>query len=143
MRRPWRNTVRRMAHGDPRPARTPSSQRAAIVFFRFFFTRQLYKILPTSLIFVELVEELYTLHGERPPAIFNCQARASYVAALQPRSCQITREDGAIIDICMVVSGSIALFSLHARGSTPQTAGALVCAHEYRAVRTVQTAQPL
>ena len=39
-------------------------------------------------------------------------------------TCQITREDGAIIDICnicimiMVVFGSIALFSLHARGSS-------------------------
>ena len=33
-------------------------------------------MLLTSLIFVELVE-LYTLHGERPPAIFDFQARAS------------------------------------------------------------------
>ena len=36
-------------------------------------------MLLTSLIFVEFVEELYTLHGERPPAIFNFQARASYL----------------------------------------------------------------
>ena len=28
-------------------------------------------MLLTSLIFVEFVEELYTLHGERPPASFN------------------------------------------------------------------------
>ena len=33
-------------------------------------------MLLTSLIFVELVE-LYSRHGERPPAIFNFQARAS------------------------------------------------------------------
>ena len=33
-------------------------------------------------------------------------------------TCQITREDGAIIDIREVVFGSIALFSLHARGSS-------------------------
>ena len=33
-------------------------------------------------------------------------------------TCQITREGGAIIDICIVVFGSIALVSLHARGST-------------------------
>ena len=32
-------------------------------------------MLITLLIFVELVE-LYTLHGERPPAICNFQARA-------------------------------------------------------------------
>ena len=35
-------------------------------------------MLLTSLMFVEFVEELYTLHGERPAAIiFNFQARAS------------------------------------------------------------------
>ena len=33
-------------------------------------------MLLTSLIFVELVEELYTLQGERIPAIFDFQARA-------------------------------------------------------------------
>ena len=54
------------------------------------------------------------------------------------RSCaatyQIVREDVTIIDICMVVFGSIALFSLHARGSSLltalQTAGVFVCAHD-------------
>ena len=35
-------------------------------------------MLLTSLIFVEFVEELYTLHGELPAVIiFNFQARAS------------------------------------------------------------------
>ena len=33
-------------------------------------------------------------------------------------TCQITREGGAIIDVCIVVFGSIALVSLHARGSS-------------------------
>ena len=53
--------------------------RAAIVFFIFRVTlpRQQYNMLLTSLIFVEFVEELYTLHGKRPAAIFNLQARAS------------------------------------------------------------------
>ena len=69
-------------------------------------------MLLTSLIFVELVEELYTLHGERSPAMFR-HGRRSCAA-----TCQITREDGATINICMVVFGSIALFSLHARGSS-------------------------
>ena len=31
-------------------------------------------------------------------------------------TCEITPEDGAIIGLCMVVFGSIALFSLHACG---------------------------
>ena len=34
-------------------------------------------MLLTSLIFVELVEGLYTLHGEQPPPIFDFQAQAS------------------------------------------------------------------
>ena len=71
-------------------------------------------MLLTSLIFVELVE-LYTLHGGRLPqfSIFR-HGRRSCAA-----TCQITRrEDEAIIDICKVVFGSIALFSLHARGSS-------------------------
>ena len=61
-------------------------------------------------------------------------------------TCQITRGDGEIIDICMVVFGWIALVSLHARGSpltVLQTAGAFVCAHDYRTVRTAQAAEPL
>ena len=33
-------------------------------------------------------------------------------------TCQITREDGAIIAMYTVVFGLIALFSLHARGSS-------------------------
>ena len=32
-------------------------------------------------------------------------------------TCQINREGGEVIDICIVISGSIALVSLHARGS--------------------------
>ena len=69
-------------------------------------------MLLTSLMFVEFAEELYTLHGERPAANFNFQARSCAAA------CQITREGGAIIDICGVVFGLIALVSLHARGSS-------------------------
>ena len=69
-------------------------------------------MLLTSLIFVDLVE-LYALHGERPPAIFRHGSRSC------PATCQITREDGAIIDIyIMWVFGSIAPFSLHAGESS-------------------------
>ena len=56
----------------------------------------------------------------------------------------MTREDGAIIDICMVVFGSIALFFTACPRvvtlTALQTAGVFVCAHDYRAVRTVQAA---
>ena len=72
-------------------------------------------MLLTSLIFVEFVEELYTLHGERPAPQFS-------IFRYGRRSCaatsQITHEGGAIIDICTVVFGFIALVSLHARGSS-------------------------
>ena len=71
-------------------------------------------MLLTSLIFVELVELYNPFMGNDPPqfSIFR-HGRRSCAA-----TCHITREDGAIIDICMVVFGSIALFSLHARGSS-------------------------
>ena len=72
-------------------------------------------MLLTSLIFVEFVEELYTLHvGNDPPQISIFRHGGRSCAA----TCQITREGGAIIDICLVVFGSIALVSLQARGSS-------------------------
>ena len=70
-----------------------------------------------SLIFVDLVGKLYTLHGERPPQFsISRHGRGSCGA-----TCQITRAGGAISDtssICIVIFGSIALVSLHARGSS-------------------------
>ena len=55
-----------------------------------------------------------TLHGERPPAIFNFQARASQLR------CNLSNNSGsgAIIDTYIVGLGSIALVSLHARWSS-------------------------
>ena len=63
---------------------------------------------------LQFVQELYTRHGERPPqfSIFR-HGRRSCAA-----TCQLTREGGAIIDICFGVFGSIALVSLYARGSS-------------------------
>ena len=52
--------------------------------------------------------------GNEPPPFSTFRHGRRSCAA----TCQITREDGAIIDICMVVFGSIALFSLHARWSS-------------------------
>ena len=79
---------------------------------------------------------MYTLHGERSPTIFR-HGRRSCAA-----TCQITRENVAIIDICMVVFGSIALFFTACWRvvtlTALQTAAVFVCAHDYRAVPTVQ-----
>ena len=57
---------------------------------------------------------LYPSWGTTPRnfSIFR-QGRRSCAA-----TCQITREDGAILDVCKVVFGSIAFFPLHARGSS-------------------------
>ena len=71
-------------------------------------------MLLTSLVFVEFIEELYTLHGERPPAISIFRHGRRSCAA----TCQITRKGGAIIDVCIVVFGSIDLTSMHARLSS-------------------------
>ena len=71
-------------------------------------------MLLTSLILVEFVEELYTLHRHDPPQFSIFRHGRSSCAA----TCQITRDGGAIIDICTVVFGSIAVVSLHARGSS-------------------------
>ena len=73
-----------------------------------------------------------------------------YIIRHGRRSCaanyQITREGGAINDICMVVLVPLLLFHcMPARrhsDSTPE-AGAFVFTHDYRAVRTVQAVQPL
>ena len=62
-------------------------------------------------------------------------------------TCQITRKDRAITDIlyggfwfdCSFFTACPRVVTLTAL----QTAGAFVCAHDYRVVRTVQAAQPL
>ena len=50
----------------------------------------------------------------------------------------------AIVDFCMVVLGSIAVFSLHVASrhsdSTPDSRGVPLCVHDYRALCTVQAA---
>ena len=139
-----------MAHGDPRPARTPSREQRSSFFLFFLFRRQLVQhgTSLTSLIFVELlvlVESYVYPWGTTPR---NFQAAASYSCAA---TCQITRKDGAIIDIFIQ---SIVYFWFDCSPFTAcpravtltalQTAaGAFVCANDYRAVHTVQTAQPL
>ena len=62
-------------------------------------------------------------------------------------TCQITREGGAIIDICFFLF-LVRLLLIHCmpagrRSDALQTAGAFVYTHDYRAVHTVQAAQLL
>ena len=77
---------------------------------------------------VELLES-YTLHGERSPSIVRHGNRSCAA------TCQITREDVAIIDICMVFLGTFALFLFTASPrvvtlTALQTTGGFVCAHD-------------
>ena len=107
------NHSRRMAHGDPRPARTPSSREQRSFFFIFFHEAIVQHVTYVT-DFCRVGRAVYPSWGTTPPHFSMFRDRRRSCAA----TCQINREDGAIIDICMVVFGSIALFSLHARGSS-------------------------
>ena len=67
-----------------------------------------------SLVFVVLVEGrvVYPSWGTPPPQF----SGTWYRGCTTP--CQIVREDVVIVDVCMEVFGSIALLSLHGRGSS-------------------------
>ena len=112
----------------------------AIAFFLYFFESVVQQI-SCATDFVELVE-LCTLHGEQSHEFFR-QGRRSCA-----ETCQITREDGAVIDICILVFfRSIArFFTARSRVvalTALQTAGAFVCARDFCAVHTVHAAEPL
>jgi hypothetical protein len=62
MRRPWRTAAGR--HTETHDRRAHHHESSNHRFFLDFYEA----VVLTSLVFVELVE-LYTLHGERPPAI--------------------------------------------------------------------------
>ena len=75
MRRPWRTTAGGW-HTETHDPHAYYHHESSDRLFSGFFYEAEYNTLLTSLIFVELVE-LYILLGERPPAIFSFQARAS------------------------------------------------------------------
>ena len=134
MRRPWRTAAGGWRTETRDPHAHHHHESSDRLFSGFFYDAVVQHVTYVT-DFVELVE-LYTLHGERHPAIFR-HGRRSCAATFQ-----ITREDLAIIDICMAFFGSIALF-FHACPrvvtlTTLQTAGMFVCAHLHLAVRTVQ-----
>ena len=132
MRRPWKTTAggwHTEIHDPHAHHHHESSHR---LFFRIFLRGSSTTCyLRTSLIFVELARVVYPSWGTNPR---NFQLSGTgIVAALQP-SCQITREEGAIIGLCiiMVVFGSIGLLSLHAptdhhSDSTPDSKRVRLC----------------
>ena len=130
----------RMAHGNPRPARTPSRQQQIIVFFRILYEAVIPLIYVTGLCSAGRVG--YPSWEVSDPR----QLSGTWYHSCAVR-CQIVREDVAIVDTCMVVFGPIGLCSLHVRQpvvtlTAPQTAGRRVpfCIHDYRAFRTAQAA---
>ena len=108
-RRPWRTAAGR--HTETHDRRAHHHESSNHRFFLDVLRGSSTYLLFTSSLFFVVLAELYTLHGERPPAI-----RRDVVLIAAP--CQTVREDEGIVDICVVVFGSIALFSLHVRGSS-------------------------
>ena len=68
------NHSKRMAHGDPRPARTPSSREQRSSFFLDFYEAVAQVTYVTN--FCRVGRVAYPSWGTIPPAIFNLQARA-------------------------------------------------------------------
>ena len=89
---------RRMAHGDPRPARTPSSRDQRSYFFRIILRGSLQHVTYVT-DFCRVGRVVHPSWGATPRD-FRFSG-AGVVAALA--TCHITREDGAIIDICKVM----------------------------------------
>ena len=108
----WKDRQNSSIRFPSTPPHTPLSDVKLLLFslLRGSINSTWYMLLTgTSLALVVLLESS-TLYGKRSPAIV-----MDVVAVLHlVRYCQIVREDVAIVDICMVVLGPIALFSLHA-----------------------------
>ena len=119
--------------------------RAAIAFFSGFFYEAMVQHVTYVTDFCR-VRVVYSSWGTTPR---NFQFSGTGVVARScAATCQITRKDGAVIDIlyggcrfdCRFFTACLQVVTLTAL----QTAGAFVCAHDYYcAVRTVQAAQPL
>ena len=96
-----------------RAARTPSSREQRSSFFRVFLRGSSTTCYVTD--FCRVGRVVYPSWGTTPR---NFQFSGAGVVAQSCAATRLTtRKDAAIIDICMVVFGSIALFLLHARGS--------------------------
>ena len=94
MRWPWR----RMVHGDPRPARTLSSESSNRFFSGFFYEAVVQHVTYVT-DFCGVGRVVHPSWGTTPRK-FKFSG-TSVVAALA--TCQLTREEGAIIDICTLV----------------------------------------
>ena len=113
MRRPSRTTAggwHTETH-DPHAHHHESNDR----LFSFLFYEEVVQHVPYVTDFCRVGRVVYPSWGTTPR---NFQFSGTGVVAQScAATCQITRKDGAIIDT-LVVFGSIALFSLHARGSS-------------------------
>ena len=95
-----------VAHGDRRPARTPSSPEQRSSLFCSFYAAVIQHVAYVTDFSISLVE-LYILHGKRSFAIFRHGNRGCAA------TCRKTREHVANTDICKVFFGSIDSFYFH------------------------------
>ena len=143
MRRPCRTTAVRW-HTETHDPHAQHHHESSDRLFRGVYYEAVIQHVTYVPDFCRLVE-LYTLHGERLPRNFQF-SRTGVVAQKCPSTCQITREDGAIIDFLLRFLVRLLLFTACPRLVTLaalQATGTFVCPHDYRAVRTVQAAHPL
>ena len=99
----------RTAHDDPRPARTPLGEQQSSLFFCFFLFRQQYIYLLFMLLVFVVLASCAPFMGNDPRDV------RDVVSGTCCAFCQAGREDMGIVDVCVVVFGLIAPFSLHVR----------------------------
>ena len=133
-----------MEHGDPRPPHAHHHHESSDRLFSVLFYEAVAQHVTYVTDFGRVVYS-YPLWGTTHR---NFQFSGTGVVAQScAATCQITRKDRPIIDIlcggfwfdCPFFTACPRVVTLTAL----QTAGAFVCAHDYRAIRTVQAAQPL
>ena len=145
MRRPWRTTAggwHTETHDPHAHHHHDSSDR---LFSGFSYEAIVQHVTDVVTGFCRVCGVLYPSWGTTPR---NFQFSSTGVVAQScAATCQITRKDGAIIDIlCGGFWFDRPCFTACPRVVTLtalQTAGTFVCAHDCRAVRTVKAAQPL
>ena len=133
-----------MAHGDPRPARTPLSREQRSSFFRVFLRSSSTTCYLRFTVFCRVSGVVYPSWGTTPRNFhISC---TGVEPGLQPvRYLGKTGRALPFVGLWRLVrflffhciaSRFVALTALHA-------ADAFVCTHDYRVVRTLQATQPL
>ena len=134
MRPPWRTAAGR--HTETHDRRAHHHESSSHVFFLFVHEAVLY----TCFLRQWSLECWRVVHWGMTPAIIR-----NVVSSLCCTFCQTFREDIAIVYFCMVFFFRSLFFDCmpasRPSDSTPDSRRVLLCAHEHRALRTVQAAR--